>query len=79
MDEAYLEMSDAEFIQLITEKEYERKEYLTIIKMLSMQREEFLKEKREKMKNYRLGNTFFGVVNKTVVETAERFGYTLEY
>ena len=79
MDERYLEMSDADFLQLITEKEYERKEYITIIKMLSTQREEFLKEKREKMKNYRFGNTFFGVVNKTIVETAERYGYILEY
>lgn len=79
MDERYLEMSDADFLQLITEKEYERKEYITIIKMLSTQREEFLKERREKMKNYRFGNTFFGVVNKTIVETAERHGYILEY
>ncbi len=79
MDEAYLEMTDSEFAQFVTEKEYERKEYISIIKMLSTQREEFLKEKREKMKNYRFGKTFFGVVNKTIVETAERHGYVLEY
>lgn len=79
MDEAYLEMSESVFLQLIEEKGYERKEYISIIKMLSAQREEFLKEKREKMKNYRFGKTFFGVVNKTIVETAEKYGYSLEY
>lgn len=79
MDEAYLELSESEFLQLIEEKGYERKEYISIIKMLSAQREEFLKEKREKMKNYRFGKTFFGVVNKTIVETAEKYGYSLEY
>lgn len=79
MDEAYLEMPESEFLQLITEKEYERKEYISIIKMLSSQREEFLKEKREKMQNYRFGKTFFGVVNKTIADTAEKYGYTLEY
>jgi hypothetical protein len=79
MDESYLEMSESEFLQLIDEKGYERKEYISIIKMLSAQREEFMKEKRDKMKNYRFGKTFFGVVNKTIVETAEKCGYSLEY
>ena len=79
MDEAYLELSDRDFLLLVEEKNYERKEYITIIKMLSTQREEFLREKREKMQNYRFGKTFFGVVNKTITETAERYGYTLDY
>jgi hypothetical protein len=79
MDESYLEMSESEFLQLIDEKGYERKEYISIIKMLSAQREEFMKERRDKMKNYRFGKTFFGVVNKTIVETAEKYGYSLEY
>lgn len=79
MDERYLEMSTSEFTQHLTEVSYERKEYISIIKMLSTQREEFLREKREKMKNYRFGKTFFGVVNKTLTETAERYGYTIIY
>ncbi|MDB4656117.1 VWA domain-containing protein [Flavobacteriales bacterium] len=79
MDEAYLELSERDFLQLVEEKSYERKEYITIIKMLSTQREEFLREKREKMQNYRFGKTFFGVVNKTITETAERYGYSLDY
>ncbi|MGB0918442.1 MAG: vWA domain-containing protein [Flavobacteriales bacterium] len=79
MDEAYLKLSERDFLLLVEEKMYERKEYITIIKMLSTQREEFLRKKREKMENYRLGKTFFGVVNKTVTETAERYGYILSY
>lgn len=79
MDEVYHEMPMNEFVQRITEIGFERKEYITIIKMLSTQREQFLKEKREKMKNYRFGKTFFGVVNRTISETAERYGYTLTY
>ncbi|MGB1316990.1 MAG: hypothetical protein ACPG5W_02220, partial [Flavobacteriales bacterium] len=79
MDEAHLALSERDFLLLVEEKMYERKEYITIIKMLSTQREEFLRKKREKMENYRLGKTFFGVVNKTVTETAERYGYILSY
>ena len=79
MDEACLDLSERDFLQLVEEKSYERKEYITIIKMLSTQREEFLREKREKMQNYRFGKTFFGVVNKTITETAERYGYKLDY
>ncbi len=79
MDERLQEMSVGEFTEFLTETSFERKEYISIIKMLSTQREEFLKEKREKMKNYRFGKTFFGVVNSTIVKTAERYGYTLNY
>ena len=79
VDESLAAMSDEEFKQYLTEVSYERKEYISIIKMLSTQRESFLKEKREKMQNYRFGKTFFGVVNKTIVETAEKHGYKLEY
>lgn len=79
VDESIAEMSDAEFKMHLTEVNYDRKEYISIIKMLSTQRESFLKEKREKMQNYRFGKTFFGVVNKTIVETAEKKGYRLEY
>ena len=79
MDEHLNEMTNDEFIMYLAEVGYERKEYITIIKMLSTQREQFLKEKREKLKNYRFGKTFFGVVNRTIVETAEKYGYSLEY
>lgn len=79
MDERLQEMTSAEFTQYVTEIAFERKEYISIIKMLSTQREEFLKEKREKMKNYRFGKTFFGVVNKTIAETAKKYGYTVNY
>ena len=79
MDEAYLDLSERDFLQIVTEKGYDRKEYISIIKMLSTQREEFLREKREKMQNYQFGKTFFGVVNQTITETAERYGYTLDY
>jgi hypothetical protein len=79
MDERYAEMSTSEFTQRLTELSFERKEYISIIKMLSTQREEFLREKREKMKNYRFGKTFFGVVNKTITETAKKYGYTISY
>ncbi|MFM1875984.1 MAG: hypothetical protein RL266_1721 [Bacteroidota bacterium] len=79
MDEKFLTMSEQDFVQSISEINYERKEYITIIKMLGTQREQFLKEKKEKMKNYRFGNTFFGVVNRTLTETAERYGYIQQY
>ncbi|MCF8275261.1 MAG: VWA domain-containing protein [Flavobacteriales bacterium] len=79
MDERLNEYSNEEFLAHLMEVGYERKEYISIIKMLSTQREEFLKEKREKMENYRFGKTFFGVVNRQIVETAEKHGYTLEY
>ena len=73
------ELSNEDFEMRVAETEYERKEYISIIKMLSTQREQFLREKREKLENYRFGKTFFGVVNRTVVETAESHGYTLDY
>lgn len=79
MEEHLQEMSDEEFVQYLVEKGFERKEYISIIKMLSTQREQFLREKREKMKNYRFGKTFFGVVNSTITETAKRYGYMIYY
>jgi len=80
LDESMQQMTgDRELLQYVTEKEYERKEYISIIKMLSTQREAFLKEKREKMENYRFGKTFFGVVNRKIVQIAEDNGYKLEY
>jgi hypothetical protein len=79
MNPSLNEFSNRDFEMHLAETEYERKEYISIIKMLSTQREQFLREKREKLENYRFGKTFFGVVNRTVVETAENHGYTLDY
>lgn len=79
MDERYHGMTDDEFSEVLTEAKYARKEYISIIKMLSTQREQFLKEKREKMKNFRLGKTFYGVVSKDILETAKRYGYMVKY
>ncbi len=78
MDPKLNELSNDEFLMHLAEVGYERKEYITIIKMLSTQREQFLREKRELLKNYRFGKTFFGVVNRTIVETAEKHGYNLD-
>jgi len=79
MDEALQPLTESQFVQHLTEIGYERKEYISIIKMLSTQREEYMKDKREKMKNYRFGKTFFGVVNSTLVEAAQEKGFKLEY
>lgn len=79
MDEAYATLSAEEFAQTLAEIGYERKEYISIIKMLSTKREAFLGEMKEKMKNYRFGNTFFGVVNRSITEAAEKHGYKQEY
>lgn len=79
MDPQLNELSNRDFEMHIAEAGYERKEYISIIKMLSTQREQFLREKREKLENYRFGKTFFGVVNRTIVETVEKHGYTLDY
>ena len=78
MDEELNAMSNEEFLMHLAEVGYERKEYISIIKMLSTQREQYLREKKEKFKNYRLGNTFFGVVNKTITQTAEKYGYFVD-
>jgi len=79
MDERVATMSDSELERYLTEVDYERKEYISIIKILSTQREQFLREKREKMKNYRFGKTFFGVVNRTFTAAAKRHGYSIDY
>lgn len=79
MDPRLNEFSNDELLMHLAEVGYERKEYISIIKMLSTQREQFLREKSEKLENYRFGKTFFGVVNRTIVETAEKYGYSLDY
>lgn len=75
VDDTLAAMSDDDFKMRLNEINYERSEYISIIKMLSTQREAFLADKREKMQNYRYENTFFGVVNKLIRETAESHGF----
>lgn len=72
------EMSPTELKQYVEEKRYERQEYVTIIKMLTVKREEFLRQKREKMQKYLFGDTFFGVVNRTIINTAQEKGYKFD-
>ena len=79
LDEDLREMSDTELKEYVEEKRYERLEYVTIIKMLTQKREEYLRRKRDKMEKYRFGDNFFGVVNKTIVDMAQEKGYSLEF
>lgn len=79
MHERYHNMSGDEFKQVLEEARFARQEYISIIKMLSTKREQFIKDKREKMKNYRLGKTFYGVVSEDIVETAKRHGYAVNF
>lgn len=79
MDEKLNELDNDGFLQYLKEKNYERQEYISIIKMLSTKREQFMGKKREKMKRYRFGNTFFGSVNRLMAKAAEEKGYTIEF
>jgi hypothetical protein len=73
------QMSDEDLHLHVTEMSYNRAEYISIIKMLTTRREEHMRNMREKMMVYRFGNTFFGVMNRTMVEMAESKGYKHEY
>jgi hypothetical protein len=68
-------MTDEELMLHVTEVSYNRGEYISIIKMLTTKREEYMKNMREKMMVYRFGKTFFGVMNRTMVEMAESKEY----
>lgn len=72
-------MSDEELLLHVTELSYNRNEYVSIIKMLTAKREAYMKNMREKMMVYRYGKTFFGVMNRTMVEMAEEKGYVHEF
>jgi hypothetical protein len=72
-------MSDEELLLYVKEKSYERKEYISIIKLLSTQREEYMKKKREALENFRTNKTFYGVVNTVLIDMAKEKGMTLEY
>lgn len=72
-------MTDEELLLHVTEMSYNRGEYISIIKMLTMKREMYMKNMREKMMLYRYGNTFFGVMNRTMIEMAEQKGYVHEF
>jgi len=72
-------MNDDSLKAYIDDKINERQEYVSIIKMLSQKREEFLKRKKEKMELFRYNNTFLGVVKKTIVQQAEIKGYKVDF
>lgn len=79
LDESLREMTDEELLMYVQEKSYERKEYISITKLLSTQREEYMKKKREAMANFRTNKTFFGVVDRILIDMAETKGMRLEY
>lgn len=72
-------ISDDDLKNLVEDKISERQEYVSIIKMLSQKREEFLKRKKEKMELFRYNNTFLGVVKKAVVQEALQKGYSSDF
>lgn len=72
-------MSDEELQNYVEEKAAYRQEYVSIIKMLSQKREEFLKRKKQKMDMYRYNNTFLGVVKESIVKEAQSKGYRLDF
>jgi hypothetical protein len=79
IDESLQGLSDDELLMHVQEKSYERSEYMSITKLLSTQREQYMKKKREAMANFRSNKTFFGVVDFILVKTAEENGMRLEY
>lgn len=79
MDEKTSKLSEKELYAYIEDKKRERIEYVNILKMLSVKREEFLKMKKRQMELYRFGDTFFGVVNRTMVKLCAEKGYVLDY
>lgn len=72
-------LSDKDLKMYVEDKINERQEYVSIIKMLSQKREEFLKRKKEKMELFRYNNTFLGVVKKTIVQQATEKGYSVDF
>ncbi len=79
MEEDIRKMTDNQLGAYLATKTQERIEYVNILKMLSTKREEFLKMKKKQMEQYRFGDTFFGVVNKTIVKNCVAKGYVTEY
>lgn len=73
------QISDEDLKTLVEEKISERQEYISIIKMLSQKREEFLKRKKDKLELFRYNNTFLGVVKKTIIQQAVEKGYSSEF
>lgn len=73
------QISDEDLKTLIEDKISERQEYISIIKMLSQKREEFLKRKKDKLELFRYNNTFLGVVKKTIVQEAVAKGFSSEF
>ena len=73
------QLSDEELRLHVTEMSYDRGEYISIIKMLTTKREQYMRNMREKMMLYRYGASFFGVMNRTMVDMAVSKGYVHEY
>jgi len=78
LDEKTSKMEDKELASYIETKKSERLEYVNILQMLSVKREEFLKMKKRQMEQYRFGETFFGVVNRSMVKLCAARGYVLD-
>jgi len=72
-------ISDEDLKALVEDKIIERQEYISIIKMLSQKREEFLKRKKEKLELFRYNNTFLGIVKKAIIQEAVAKGYVSEF
>lgn len=84
IDRKYLDpklqtISDDALKIYIDETTNNREEYISIIKMLSQKREEFLKRKKDKLELFRYNNTFLGIVKKTIVQQAIEKGYTSDF
>lgn len=79
LDPTLQTMGDDSLKTYIDDKISERQEYISIIKMLSQKREEFLKRKKEKMELFRYNNTFLGVVKKTIVQQAVSKGLSVDF
>ncbi len=73
------QISDEDLETFVEDKISERQEYISIIKMLSQKREEFLKRKKDKLELFRYNNTFLGVVKKTIIQQAVEKGFTSEF
>ncbi len=79
LEPALQTMNDDSLKTYVEDKMNERQEYISIIKMLSQKREEFLKRKKEKMELYRYNTTFLGVVKKAIMQQAVEKGYVSEF
>ncbi len=78
MDDNTKRLNDKQLGQYLAVKTQQRIENINILKMLTTKREEFLKMKKRQMELYRFGDTFYGVVNRTLVKACTEKGYIIE-